>query len=77
MRSLVRTIAALGAAALAILLAGHEPSRATFPGANGMIVFSSGDPGEITVMNIDGSGRTILAADPEWDGTPAWSPDGQ
>ncbi len=54
-------------------------TEATFPGSNGKIAFWTEDSGngEIVTMNSDGSGRTILAADPAWDILPRWSPDGQ
>ncbi len=32
--------------------------------------------GEIYVMNADGSDQTRLTFDPQWNGTPDWSPDG-
>jgi Tol biopolymer transport system component len=54
-------------------------TEATFPGSNGKIAFWTDDSGngEIVTMNTNGTGRTILAADPAWDGVPEWSPDGQ
>jgi TolB protein len=32
---------------------------------------------ELYVMNADGRGRTRLTANADWDGMPAWSPDGR
>jgi TolB protein len=59
---------------------GAMPAQAAFPGTNGKIVFvsagpSANDPGEIWVMNADGSDRTVLT-DTADAATPTWSPDG-
>lgn len=69
----------------AMLLAGIHgagTARASFPGMNGKVVFSSdlgcgglGFP-DIVVMNADGSGQTNLTNSPETDSSPTWSPDG-
>lgn len=54
---------------------------AAFPGANGMIAFTT-DRGygvnddEIYVMNADGSGQTRLTFNSASDWLPSWSPDG-
>ena len=37
---------------------------------------SGGSNHDIYVMNADGSGKTRLTTDPNWDWAPAWSPDG-
>jgi Tol biopolymer transport system component len=55
------------------------PAHATFPGPNGKIAFGSarGDPGDIWVMNPDGTGQvditTLLGSASE----PAWAPNGR
>lgn len=63
-------VAALGAAA--------PPSRATFPGQNGALVFGFG--GTVVTENVDGTGRkTIVLLKPGVAvaaGEPAWSPNG-
>lgn len=45
----------------------------------GKIVFEShrDGNGEIYVMDADGSNQVNLTNNPAWDGTPAWSPEGQ
>jgi TolB protein len=55
-----------------------SPSFAAFPGANGMIAFTSDRDGdfEIYVMNPDGSAQTNLTNNPASDSNPVWSPDG-
>jgi Tol biopolymer transport system component len=47
--------------------------------ADGRIVFSSADGGQldIWIMNSDGSGRRKLTSDPHWDGHLSVSPDGR
>jgi hypothetical protein len=59
-------------------LALAAPADAAFPGANGKIAFvhSTGGPGQIYVMNQDGTGRTPLTSAPGRNSAPAWSPDG-
>jgi TolB protein len=54
------------------------PAYATFPGANGKIVFESGDGHdfEIFTVNPDGTGLTQLTDNDANDGAPRWSPDG-
>ncbi len=56
-----------------------QTAFAAFPGGNGLIAFSShrdGGPGEIYVMNPDGSGATRLTFNTQNDRSPAWSADG-
>ncbi len=74
-RRMARTVLCGALAALGLLPA---PARATFPGHNGRIVFTSTRDGnaEIYVMNADGSGQTRLTNDPAGDGAPAFSADG-
>ncbi len=38
---------------------------------------SETEAGDVYVMNADGSGGWRLTRNPEWDGYPAWSPDGR
>jgi TolB protein len=59
------------------LQVGAGPASASFPGANGKIAFVSGDPGDIHVINPDGTGRTNLTNSSAAESSPAWSPDGQ
>lgn len=76
----VRVLVLLVAAVLATLLvAGIEPARATFSGANGKIAFQSDRDGddEIFVMNPDSSGQTSLTDNPAEDSSPAVSADGK
>src|SRR2546423_13332428 len=52
-------------------------TKATFPGTNGKIVFSSdrdGNP-EIYTMNADGTNQTRLTNNSDTDDLPVWSPD--
>ncbi len=76
-RRLARVVPFLVAVATAMTLAGA--SDATFPGANGTIVFSSNRDGnfEIYTMKADGTSVTRLTNSPEPDWFPAWSPDGE
>ena len=41
------------------------------------IAYAAGDPGDVLVMNVDGSGQHTLIGGPTDDFGPAWSPDGQ
>jgi TolB protein len=63
-----------------VLVALAAPARASFPGANGKLAFTSDPSGldlEVYAMNADGSGQTDLSNNPDSDSTPTWSPDGQ
>jgi dipeptidyl aminopeptidase/acylaminoacyl peptidase len=65
---------------LACVLALSTPARASFPGGNGKLAFTSDPSGsdlEVYAMNADGSGQTDLTNNPNSDSTPSWSPDGQ
>ncbi len=60
------------------------PSRATFPGGLGQIVFEQSVPGpdglpeyDVFVMNSDGSAVRDLTDAAFYQGSPAWSPDGR
>jgi CSLREA domain-containing protein len=56
-----------------------SPADASLPGTNGRIAFAGfnlNGPGEIYVMNSDGSGRVNLTNDDSYDLSPRWSPDG-
>jgi hypothetical protein len=64
------------APALLMELRPATPARAAFPGANGLIAFSSSRDGndEVYVMNADGSGQSNLSNN-EWaDLEPDWQP---
>lgn len=71
----LRTLSWLALAGLIILLAGCSVSQ---DGA-GRLVFERTENGETEIYssNADGSDLTRLTDSPGWDGTPAWSPDGQ
>jgi Tol biopolymer transport system component len=46
----------------------------------GRIVFTTNEdnnPGDIYVVNADGTNRVRLTSDPAYDGHPSWSPDGE
>lgn len=76
---LTRIAATLFVVGLIALAGGSAPvSTASFPGANGKIVFESNRDGnsEIYVMNADGTAQTNLTNNPAVDSKPAWSPDG-
>src|SRR3990172_1866268 len=66
-----------------LVLLSPDPSHATFPGANGKIVFEKdlvvgGDfNAEIFVMDADGGNPVNLTNNPAHDGAPKWSPDGR
>lgn len=61
-----------------VMAADFGSASATFPGANGRIVFASDRDGndEIYVMNDDGSAQTRLTNYSGTDTQPRWSPDG-
>jgi TolB protein len=67
-------------AVLTLVVAGLAavPAHATFPGPNGRIAFSDGNPGEIYTINPDGSGLEQVTdfGDGRGAGAPHWSPDG-
>ena len=63
-----------------LVVGGAAPAAATFPGKNGLIVWSRSfalQDSEIFVMNPDGSNRHQLSHNRRNDFFPAWSPDGQ
>lgn len=73
-------MAAVGLAAL-LPLAWAQPAQATFPGANGKIVFvaqtaPSTNDYKLFSIDPDGSDETQLTLNTRGDDTPAWSPDG-
>src|SRR5215211_5096348 len=78
MRLLVMTAAALTALLLLVVTAAR-PAGAAFPGKNGNIAFVRGvdNNSEIYVMDGDGSGRTRLTNNLDFDTLPAFSPDGR
>lgn len=75
----MRLAALIGALALLASLATAGSAGAAFPGANGLIAFTSLRDGnaEIYAMNPDGTGQTNLTNHPASDGDAAWSPDGR
>lgn len=80
-RARARWIAALIAASLATCFVNLAPAarvQATFPGANGRIVFSSdrGGAADVYVMGVDGSAQTRLTNAVGDDQYPVWSGDG-
>ena len=58
-----------------------RPSLTAGPAGSKMAFISEplhmGYAGVVYVMNADGSGQERLTSDADWDGSPAWSPDGQ
>jgi Tol biopolymer transport system component len=66
---------------LAVALAGATGASASYPGANGLLVFDGVDPASQTVqlysVGADGSGLTLLTqpAGTEWNECPSWSAD--
>ena len=57
------------------------PAHAAFPGENGKIAYTyeelaANNPGDVHIVNPDGSGHTSLTPNPLADIDPAWSPDG-
>jgi Tol biopolymer transport system component len=76
---MTRLLAKLGLALVGCLLLA-APAQATFPGANGKIIFTVflGDSySEFNIMNSDGSGVTRLTdLQGAQNTSPAWSPDG-
>jgi tricorn protease-like protein len=68
----------VGAVAAAMLALAAPPAHATFPGANGLISFSSDRSGdfEVYTMHPDGSDLKRLTNAPGNDGPARWSPDG-
>jgi Tol biopolymer transport system component len=82
-RALV-ALATLLAASVLGLVSAVQPAQASFPGANGKIVFESNRPtqnpegdSELFAMNPDGSGVTNLTNNNTPEVAPAWSPDGR
>jgi Tol biopolymer transport system component len=68
--------AMLAVFSLALLLLGAAPAEGAFRGANGKIAFDKGRSSgvvDLYVINADGSGEALLAADAR---SPAWSSDG-
>jgi Tol biopolymer transport system component len=68
-RRLGAALAVVGCAASAA-----APAQATFPGANGKVVFSKG--GDLWTINPDGTGLAQVTSGPDTDTVPKWSPDG-
>ena len=77
----IRRLRSLWAGPLVALLCllAAPPAFATYPGANGEVIFQSSRDGdnEIYLLNGDGSGVTQLTANTAADVNPVWSPDGQ
>lgn len=70
----VRPVIALIACAL-ILLMGIPRSQASFPGDDGLLVFSF--DGDLFLVKADGRGLRPLTSGPATDESPSWSADGQ
>ena len=66
-----------GLVAGALVLACCASARATFPGVNWRIAYTSDRSGQTDVFSsrLDGSGELDATSDPESNATPAWSPD--
>lgn len=77
-----RSTIAIAGLALAIGLIGSGPARATFPGANGMLVFTGVDSGtqtlQIYTVSEGGGGLTQVtqAMGQPWNECPSWSSEG-
>jgi TolB protein len=69
------------AALVAALVVQQKPAGATFPGKNGRIAFVSNRPGsasyDIYTMSSTVDKIRRLTKDPDEEGSPAWSPDGE
>jgi len=78
----MRNLALASLLALVAALAAALPAQATYPGANGQIVFGRSDPSTgtraIFTANADGSGELQITKPPAGteDNHPDWSPDG-
>jgi TolB protein len=70
-------------AAVLVALGGSSPAQATFPGANGLIVFSGVDSSTQTVqlygLRADGTGLTQITSTTSgvWNECPSWAADGR
>jgi WD40 repeat protein len=69
-----RSLLAL-ALCLPLVLAATPEASASFPGHDGLIVYSA--EGDLWVVRADGTGRRQLTSGPADDGFVAWSPDGK
>ncbi len=70
---------AIGLLAVPALLASPSPASATFPGANGKLVFQrpAGEQMDLFTMRPDGSNVKRLLGGRAFDDKPEWSPDGR
>jgi CSLREA domain-containing protein len=69
----------IAAIVLAVAVSQNQTAESALPGENGKIAFAGfnlNDPGDIFVMNNDGTGRVNLTDDDFYDTDPRWSPDG-
>jgi TolB protein len=73
-----RILVAVGVAAAAALTAAAPAARATFPGANGRIVFERDNGRQTDLFTVlpDGTGLTRLTRTRASEEKPEWSPDG-
>lgn len=64
---------------LAAVLAAAAPASATFPGANGKLVFQrpAGDQLDVFTIGADGRGAKRILGAPVIEEQPVWSPDGR
>jgi Tol biopolymer transport system component len=72
------TLLALATLCLAVLALGVAPASAVAPGTNDRIVFMTDRDGDMEIYSADSDGtdETRLTFNAEYDGDPAWSPDG-
>jgi hypothetical protein len=72
MRKSLTLVLAMSAA---LLLPNLPSAHASFPGNDGLIIYS--DEGDLWVVNADGTGRKQLTSGPTDDGMVSWSADGK
>ena len=72
-------LAGLVCGAWCAVAVGAPAAEAAFPGQNGRIAVAKERHGNFDIYTFDAAGRqeARLTFDPEWDGSPTWSPDGK